>query len=145
MILVSKKTKFILTRFGLTFETFRFNEKSFHFTSLDFTPFSVHMPTIAIHAEFPVVYTSEKIMKLSTVGKKHILSNVTDGSAVTGFRQTILFSFVLDKLPGQKLFYQLELLHCNKINKLVLLFITFYLENNNHEEVNFIGKTLTFT
>ena len=68
-----------------------------------------------------------------------------DGSVLNGVRQPILYSFVLDKLPGYKVFCEPETIHYRKINKSVLNTITFYLEDNDHKEVDFNGETLTFT
>ena len=50
------------------------------------------------------VYTSEKILKLFSTNKIHVKSDVIDGGIVDGLRQPILFSFVLDKLPGKRYF-----------------------------------------
>ena len=71
--------------------------------------------------------------------------DVIVGSVVNGWRQPILYSFVLDKLPGYKVFCQPETVHYKKINKSVLTTITFYLEDDNNEEVDFNGETLFFT
>ena len=68
-----------------------------------------------------------------------------DGSFQDGLRQPILFSFVLDKPSGYKVFCQPESIHYKKIIKSVLNTITFYLEDDNNEEVNFNEETLTFT
>ena len=68
-----------------------------------------------------------------------------DGSIQDGVRQPILFSFVLDKLSGYKVFCEPETIHYKKINKSVLNTITFYLEDDDYKEVNFNGETLTFT
>ena len=68
-----------------------------------------------------------------------------DGSIVSDLRQPILFSFALDKLSGYKVFCEPETIHYIKINKSVLNTVTFYLENDNHEEVDFNRETLTFT
>ena len=70
---------------------------------------------------------------------------VIKGSIQIGSRQPILFSFVLDKRSAYKLFYDPETVHFKKINKSVLNTITFYLKNDNHQEVDFNGETLTFT
>ena len=67
-----------------------------------------------------------------------------EGSLVNGIREPILFSFVLDKLPGYKVFCEPETTHFKK-SKPVLNTITFYLEDDNHEEDDFNGETLTFT
>ena len=91
------------------------------------------------------VYTSDKISNLSTTNKFHLKCDVIDGSVVDGVRQPIIYSFVLDKLPGYKVFSEQETIHYKKINKPVLNTITFYLEDDNNKEVNFNGETLTFT
>ena len=66
-------------------------------------------------------------------------SNAIDGSVVNGIRQPILYSFVLDKKPGYKVFSEPETIHYKKLNKSVLNIITFYLEDDNNEEVDFNG------
>ena len=71
--------------------------------------------------------------------------DIIDGSVVNGLKQPILYSFVSDLPSGYKVFCEPETVHFKKINKSVLDTITFYLEDDNHEEVNFNGKTLTFT
>ena len=68
-----------------------------------------------------------------------------DGAVVNGLRRPILFSFVLDKKPGYEVFCQPEIVLYKKTHKSVLNTITFYLEDDNNEEVNFKGKTLTFS
>ena len=88
-----------MTRFGATFGKLSFDEKSFLNILLGFTPYWDYEPTNAIHADSPGVYSSEKILNLSTINKIHIKCDVIDGSVVNGIRQPILFSFVLDK-PG---------------------------------------------
>ena len=67
-----------------------------------------------------------------------------DGSIKYGLRQPILFSFVLDKPAGYKVFCEPETIHYKKINKSVLNTITFYLEDDNNEVVSFNGETLAF-
>ena len=134
---LNKKVKLDLTRFGGTFGTLRFDEKSFFHTLLGFTPYLDYKPG---------VYTSNKIiLKLNTINKIHLKCDIIDGSIQDGIRQPILFSFVLDKPSGYKVFCQPETIHYKKINKSVLNTITFYLEDDNNEEVNFNGETLTFT
>ena len=70
---------------------------------------------------------------------------VIDGSIVNGLRQPILYSFVLDKKPGYKVFSEPETILYKKINKSVLNTKTFYLEDENNEVVDFNDETLTFT
>ena len=71
--------------------------------------------------------------------------DVINGSVVNSLRQPIIFSFVLDKLPGHKVFCEPETVHYKKIKKSILNTITFYLEDDNDKEVDFNGETLTFT
>ena len=66
-------------------------------------------------------------------------------SIQNGLRQPILYSFVLDKKPGYKVFSEPETIHYKKTNKPVSKTITFYLEHDNNEEVDFNGETVTFS
>ena len=68
-----------------------------------------------------------------------------DGSVVDGVRQPILFNFVLDKPSGYKVICEPETIQFKKLNKPVVNTITFYLEDDNNEEVDFNQETLTFT
>ena len=99
----------------------------------------------AIHALSPGVYTCEKMTKLSTIDKIHFKCDPFDGSVVNGLREPFLPSFVLDKRRGYKVFCEAETRQCEKRKKCVLNSETFYLEDDNHKEVNFNGKTVTFS
>ena len=115
----------------------RFDEKSFFSTILGFTAgwdYKHYNKCI-----------SQKIVSLSNTNKIHLKCDVIDGSVVNGLRQPILYSFVLDKKPGYKVFSEPETIHYKKINKSVLNTITFYLEDDNNKEINFKGEILTFT
>ena len=68
-----------------------------------------------------------------------------DSSIQNGVRQQIPFSFILDKPSGYKVFCEPETINYKKINKSALNSITFYLEDESHQEVDFSGETLTFT
>ena len=59
---VNKKVKLILKSFGRTFGTLRFDEKSFFYTLLGFTPYWDFKPTNAFNADASGVYTSDKII-----------------------------------------------------------------------------------
>ena len=96
------KTKLILFRSGETFGTLRFDERSFFHTLLKFTPYWDYKPTNAFHADSPVVYTSDKVLNLSTIDKIHLKCDVIDGSVINGLGWSILFSFVPDKPGGFK-------------------------------------------
>ena len=143
---LNKKVKLILTSFGETFGTLKFDKKSFFHTLLGFTPYWDYKPTNDIHADAPGVYTSDKvILNLNTIDKIHLKCDIIDGIIQGGVRQPILFSFVLDKPSGYKVFCEPETNHYKKINISVLNTITFYLEDDNNEEVDINGETLTFT
>ena len=131
---ITMKTKLVV-RDGII--AIRFDEKSFFSTILGFTQgwdYEHHNEDI-----------SQKFVNLGSTNKIHLKCDCIDGSVVNGLRQPILYSFVLDKLPGYKVFSEPETIHYKKINKSVLNTITFYLENNDHREVDFKQETLTFT
>ena len=49
-------------------------------------------------------YTSQKVVNLGSTNKIHWNCDCIDGSVVNGIKHPILFSFVLDKKPGYKVF-----------------------------------------
>ena len=131
---IKMKTKLVVQS-GII--SIRFDEKSFFSTILGFIAgwdYKHHNK-----------YISQKFVNLGSTNKIHLKCDIIDGSIVDGFRQPILYSFVLDKKPGYKVFCETETINYKKINKSVLNTITFYLEDDNNEEVNFNGETLTFT
>ena len=131
---INMKTKLVVQS-GII--AIRFDEKSFFSTILGFTP--------GWDYKHYNKYISQKIVNLSNTNKIHLKCDVIDGSVVNGLRQSILYSFVLDKKPGYKVFSEPETIHYKKINKSVLDTITIYLEDDNNKEVDFNGETLTFT
>ena len=111
---------------------------------MNFTSYWHYKPTNAIHADSPVLKISKKVLNLSTIDKIHWLSDVLDGSLVCGKREPLLFSFVLNKPSGYKDFHQPKTVQFRK-NKSVLNTIAFFLEDDNNEEVDCNGETVTFT
>ena len=95
------KTNFILKyiggqkKFGLG--TLRFDKRSFFHNLLGFTPYWDYKPIISNNVDIPTVYTSDKILNLTTTNEIHIKCDVIEGSVVNGLRQPILYSFVLNK------------------------------------------------
>ena len=131
-------------KFGLG--TLRFDKQSFFHTLSGFSPYWDYKPSTSNHVLIPSVYPSDKsILNLNTIDKIHLKCDCIDGSIQDGVRQPILFSFVLNKPSGYKVFCEPETIHYKKINKSVLNTITFYLEDDNNNEVNFNQETLTFT
>ena len=105
----TKKTRLVV-RPGIIVR--RFGEKSFFSTILGFNPLWDYK-----HYN---EYISQKIVNLSSANKIHLKSDVIDGSVVNGLRQPILYSFVLDKPPGFKVFSEPETTHLKE--KLINLF-----------------------
>ena len=74
----------------------RFDEKSFFSTILGLTA--------GWDYKHYNQYLSQKNVNLSSTNKIHLKCDVIDGSVVDGVRQPILYSFVLDKPSGYKVF-----------------------------------------
>ena len=125
----------MVARFGII--AIKFVEKPFFNTFLGFTA--------GWDYKHYIEYTSQKIVNLNSTNNKHLNCDVFDGSKVNGLRQPILSSFVLDKPSGYKVFCNPETLNYEQLNKSVLITITFYLEDDNNEEVDFNQEVLTFT
>ena len=129
---ITRKTKLVVKILAI-----RFVEKSFFSTILGFTS--------GWDYKNYNKYNGQKIVNLSRTNKIHLKCDCFDGSIQNGFRQPILFSFVLDKPRGYKVICEPETVHYKKMNKSVLNTKTIYLEDDNNEEVNFNGEKLTFT
>ena len=92
------------------------NRFSFFHTLLGFTPYWDYKPTNEIFADPLGVYTSDKIiLSLNTINKIHLKCDAVDGIIHDGIRQPILFSFVLDKPSGYKIFCEPETIHFLKL------------------------------
>ena len=88
----------------------------------------------------------KKNKNLSIITRIPLKKGVVDGSIVDGLGQPILFPFVSDKSTAYKVFSEPETFPNKKLIISVLNTITFYfLEDDNHEEVDFNRETLTFT
>ena len=90
-----------------------------------------------------VITLVKKNRNLSTKDQIQIKFDVIDSSVLNGVKQPI--SFVLDKKPGFKVFCEPGTINYKKINNSVLNTRNFYLEDDNHKEVNFNREILTFT
>ena len=119
---ITRKTKLVV---GSGIIAIRFDGKSFFFsTILGFTA-GWDYKHYNQYNQF-----SKKIVNLSGTNKIHLKCDAIDGSVVDGVRQPILYSFVLDKPSGYKVFCEPETIHCRKTNKSILNTITFYLEDD---------------
>ena len=106
---------------------------------LGVTPFWVYDATNALHADYPGLYSSAKVIIICTIDEIHLRCDVIDRSVVNGLRHQILFHFVLDK-PLEKKF--LWTWNNTLKNKSILNSITFYLEDDDFKEGNFNGGLL---
>ena len=84
----------------------RFDENSFFSTFLGFTA--------GWDYKHYNQYLSQKIVNLSSTNKIHLKCDAIEGSVVDGVRQPILYSFVLDKPSGYKVFCEPETIHYKK-------------------------------
>ena len=118
---------------------------SFFNTLIGFTDYCNYKLIYGIDADSPRVYTFEKVLNLGTIDKLHLKCDCMNGSLVNSVREPVHLSFMLDKPPGYKVFYEHDTVLYKKINLSVLITITFVSEDDDHKEVNFNGKTLTFS
>ena len=86
-----------------SFVAIRFHGKSFFSTVLGFTS--------GWDYKHYKKYISQKNVSLSSTKKIHLKCDVIDESIQDGIRQPILYSFVLDKPSGYKVFCELETTH----------------------------------
>ena len=91
------------------------------------------------------IHRSEKPIMITPIDKVHLKCDCVDGSIVNGIRESILFSFNLSKPPGYKIIKEPTTILYKKINRTKLDRITFYLEDTDHNPVDFIGESVTFT
>ena len=68
----------------------------FFHTLIGFEPYWDYKPSNSNHVAIPGVYTSDKILNLSTTNKVHLKCDIIDVSVVTSLRRPILYSFVLE-------------------------------------------------
>ena len=104
---ITRKTKLVLSS-GII--AIKFDEKSFFSAILGFTA--------GWGYKHYNQYLSQKIVNLSSTIRRHVKADDIDGSVVDGVRQPIIYSFVLDKPAGYKIFCEPETKHYKKINKI---------------------------
>ena len=130
---ITRKTKLVVRPEIIAI---RFDEKSFSCNVLGFTS--------GWDYKHYNEYVNQRIVNLSTTNKIHLKCDVIDGIVVNGLGRPISYSFLFQEPVGFEVLSQPETSHYKK-NKIVLNTITFYLEDNNNEEVDFNRETLNFT
>ena len=100
---ITLKTKLFVT-FG--YIVVKFDEKSYFNTILSFAPRWDYKNYIK--------YNRQKIVNLSSTNQIHLKCDFTEGSIVSGLRQPLFFSFVLDKPSGYKVFLMPKTIHYQK-------------------------------
>ena len=76
---------------------------------------------------------------ITITDKVHLKCDCVDGSIVNGIREQTLFSFNLCAPPGYKDLKEHNIFSYKKIHKTRLDKIQFFLEYNNHNQVDFNG------
>ena len=128
-------------------QTLIFTEKSFFYTILGFTH-SRSYPLDDIDGFYQLIagsYKSDKLINITGIDKVHLKCDCIQGSIINGVRESSLFSFALSSPPGHKIYKEPRVKLFKKINKSVLSHITFYLEDDDHEPVDFNNETISFT
>ena len=124
-----------------------FTDKSFFYTFLGFTR-SRSYPLDDIEGFYQIIagsYKSDKPNNITGIDKVLLKADCIQGSLVNGIREPILYSFALSSPPGHKIYKEPRVKLFKKVNKPVLSHITFYLEDDGHEPVDFHNETIGFT
>ena len=87
-------------------------------------------------------HISEKPVMITTIDKVHLKCDCVDGSIVNGIQGQILSSFNLSAPPEYKIIRERNIIFCKKTR---LDKVQFFLEDNNHNPVDFKSGTSTFT
>ena len=82
---------------------------------------------------------------ITTSEKIHLKGDCVDVSIVNGIREQILFSFNLRAPPGHKFIKEPNIFLYKEINKTRPDNVQFFLEDSNHNPVDFKNETITFT
>ena len=88
------------------------------------------------------MYKSNKYIFIIRIDKVHLKCDCINGSFVRGIREPISSSFSLDKSPGHKMYKGPRIKVFKRIINSVLPQITFYIEDDDHQPVDFKGETI---
>ena len=130
-----------------TNKTIRFTKKSFFYVNLGFIQSnSGELGTIEVFVHLLLgTYKSDKPIDFTAIDKIHLEVDCINGSYLNVVHHPNLYSFALDRPPGQKLSNQPRIKLFKKVNKSVLSHVTIYPEDDNHKPVYFNKETVSFT
>lgn len=90
-------------------------------------------------------HLSEKVVSITSIDKVHLKCDCIEGSYLNGLPSSILYSFSLNVPPGYKIIEKPSTVLYKKVIVESLNTIQFYLEDDDGNEVDFNGETITFT
>ena len=93
----------------------------------------------------PGTYKSERPINITAIDRIRLKCDCINGSIVNGVREPFLYSFVLEKPPGHKIYKEPRIKLFRRINKSVLSYLTFNLEDDDQKRVDFNNKLVSFT
>ena len=128
-------------------QTLIFTGKPFFFTILGYTR-SRSYPLDDIDGLYQLIsgaYESDRPINITGFDKVHLKCDCINASIVNGFREPILYSFALSSPPGHKIYKAPKIKLFKKVNKSVLSHITFHLEDDDYQAVDFNNETVSFT
>ena len=88
---------------------------------------------------------SDRPINITGIDKVHLKYDCINGSIVNGVREPILYSFALSSPSGHKIYKEPRIKLFKKVNKFVLSHIPFYLEDIDHNPLDFNIETVSFT
>ena len=91
------------------------------------------------------LYKSDRPINIKGIDEIHLKCDCTGGSIVNAVREPILFSFALSSPLGHKMKKVPKVKLLNKVNKSLLSHITFYLEYDDLNPVDFNNEFNSFT
>ena len=91
-------------------------------------------------------YESDRPINITGIDKVPLKGDCINRSIMDGKRETVLYSFGLISLPGQKIYKEPTIKLFKKVKKKsVLSHIIFYLKDDDHKPIDFNNETIGFT
>lgn len=89
--------------------------------------------------------TSQKVVEITTIDKIHLNCDKVDGSILNGSPSSILYSFNVDVSPGYRIIEQPKTILYKNIQATKLESLNFYILDDDGNEVDFNGETISLT